>query len=273
MSLLTQFRGDIKSAKTLSGIYWTKRLAGTLSLPVFTNMNSLTYPQGQPNARPWAETVNLDDLLLDIMVQDVADAYYKKAVLFIDEAHVWMATDMMRNARGQALIALIAQAGKRGMIIVMTSHLKGMLAPKVRELIQLQIKCKTLDEGHSVQWNVRNPRDWREADDEGHSPPPDHWMILHNGHRQFNWYDTNEIVNPFAGASGVGATKGGKALFKELSEMQAKKLDADHVERGRNLIGIPTGQRQEISEAAGETRRAILSEAERTKQKVFGGRR
>jgi hypothetical protein len=273
MSLLTQFRGDIKSAKTLSGIYWTKRLAGALSIPVFTNMTSLAYPNDSPNARPWAETVVLDDLMLDMMVKDVADAYYKKAVLFIDEAHVWMATDMMRNARGQALIALIAQAGKRGMIIVMTSHLKGMLAPKVRELIQLQIKCKTLDEGHSVQWNVRDPRDWREADDEGQRPPPDHWMILHNGHRQFNWYDTNEIVNPFSGSSGVGATKGGKALFKELTTLQASRLDEEHRERERTVKGITDSQRHEISEAAGQTRREILSDAERNKRKVFGGRR
>lgn len=214
MSLVTQFRGDIKNGKTESAVFWVKRLSGDIGIPVFSNMESLQYEN-----EPWAIPITLEDMMLDMRVKDASEAYIKCGILFIDEAHVYWDTNLMRGARGIALTHMIAQCGKRGLVIVYTSHLTGMVAPRVRELTQMQIKCRTENEGRTVLWNVRDPRDWREAADNNMPPPPDNLLVLHDGYRQFKWYDTDEFIDPFAGMTAAGSSKSSKSFVKELKSL------------------------------------------------------
>jgi hypothetical protein len=246
MSLVTHFPGDIKSGKTLSAIYWTKRLMSTIGCPVYTNMGSLIY-QGQP----WGEQIEIDKLLADITETDLSQAYYKLGVLLIDEAHTLWTTEEMRGARGRAMTALIAQAGKRGLIVVFTAHLAGMVAPKVRELTQMIIRCKTPDEGKTVWWNVRDPRAWREAEYDNRPPPADTRLILHNAWRQHAWYDTNEVIDPFAAAKGAGASKASKSFWNQIEAIKNQVDDARPVSEGI---------RQEFASKADQVKREVVAE-------------
>jgi hypothetical protein len=246
MSLLTHFPGDIKSGKTLSAVFWTKRLMSRIGCPVFTNMASLKY-QGLP----WGEQLELDRLLVDITETDLNNAYYKLGILLLDEAHILWATNEMRGARGRAITALIAQAGKRGLIVVFTAHLAGMIDPKVRELTQCIIRCQTPDEGRTVFWDVRDPKAWRAAEYDGRIPPQDQRFVLHNAWRQHNWYDTNEVVDPFGAAKGAGATKASKSFLREL----------ERIKEGTDTARpVSVTVQKEMASHASAVRREVLSE-------------
>lgn len=247
MSLVTHFPGDIKSGKTLSAIYWTKRLVSEIGCPVFSNMASLRY-KGQE----WGEQIEIDRLLADITETDLSNAYYKLGILLIDEAHVLWTTDEMRGARGRAMTALIAQAGKRGLIVVYTAHLSGMVHPKVRELTQCIIHCKTPDEGRTVYWDVRDPRQWREAEYYGAPPPQDTRLVLHNAWRQHDWYDTNEVIDPLSAARGAGASKAAKSFLRQL---EAIKNGED------NAKPVAPAVQVDLASKAAQVRHEIQSEA------------
>lgn len=281
MSLVTHFKGDIKSGKTLSGIYWIKRLSRAADIDaahIYTNMTSLRMPR---TGRPWATSLQLDDLLVDIQVTDVADARYKYGILFLDEAHVYWAGQLMNSTRGLALTALIAQAGKRGLIVVFTSHLAGMIAPKVIELTQRSMICQTWNEGITVRWTVESPRRMREAYALGLPPPPRVTKRLTHGAAQRGWYDANEIIDPFSSHRALGGSKTGQKLLKELEARRQRMEEEDLKLRGKveavvhgetSFKGIERSEQQAVERIADQTRAEIMK-ATTPRDRIFGTRR
>lgn len=261
MSLVTHFPGDIKSGKSLSMIFWAKRLMSRIGCDVYTNMSSLAY-KGQS----WGEQIEFETLLTDITQSDLSQARYKMGLLLVDEAHTLWEGQEMRGVRGRAMTALIAQAGKRGLIVLFTAHLAGMISPRVRELTQCIIRCKTPDEGRTVWWNVRDPRAWREAEYDNLPPPRDTRLILHNAWKQHAWYDTNEVIDPFTSARTAGASKSQKSFLRELERIK---------EGQDNAKPVSEAVRKEFAAKAAQTAREITEEttpqARKPRRKALGG--
>jgi hypothetical protein len=239
MSLLMQFRGDVKQCKTLSAVYYIKTRFYARGWNIFTNLEECTY-----RGNHWAETVKLDELLADLL-KPPDQAKYKLGVLFIDEAHVYWSAENNAGHLGGLTTALLTQAGKRGLVVIYTTHINGMVGPRVRELTTVTIKCKTPDEGRTVFWDVTDLKALRDALDEGKQPPRPIWHILHEGWRQWSWYNCNEVVDPFSTMRSLAATRRGKQLVKALSSVEgggitetpaAQELKKDFQEFKQDLL-------------------------------------
>lgn len=214
MSLITQFRGPVKSGKTLSAVYYALKLAARMECPVYTNMKKCKF-----RGETWAESVELDDLVTDMVENpELESAKFKNAVLLWDEAHIYFDTNQMRGYAGAILIPFLLQAGKRGMPVIYTTHLKGLISPRIRRTTEMSVFCKTNNHGAAVMWDVTNEKEVMQAKDEGYDPPPPTLHVLRKAHRMFRFYDTNEPISPASFGDSAVATKHLKNLYKRIRE-------------------------------------------------------
>ncbi len=220
MSLISRWRGEVKSGKTASMLWWAMQLAARCGFSghnIFTNMtgcwdhdpNSPTYGQA------WATTITLNDLLADMLRPD-DEAEISHGLLIWDEAHIYMGTNNMRGAQGDLLTAALAQCGKRGLAVVYTTHLAGMVTPRVRGLTMLDIKCHSWNQGNGCDWRVTDQVQERDDKDEGLNRKAPWEYTLYPVSKIWHLYETNEVIDAFAAARSAGASKAGKAMLKQL---------------------------------------------------------
>ena len=229
MSLITRFRGEVKDGKTLSAIYWTLRLAARMGIGadhIFTNMKGCYdhNPRSRTYGKRWATTVDIEDIIIDLSIEDFSEARIMHGVLLLDEAQTLFRTDFMRGNIGSVIINVVNQCGKRGLPLIYTTHLGRMVAPTVRDLTMMDILCSRDPKyPDSILWDVTNTRAMRRAIDKGDPNPPTTPFVLHHIKKYYRLYETDEVINPLSIATSVAGSKGMKKIHKDLAEKAAER--------------------------------------------------
>lgn len=254
VSLVTRFNGDIKSTKTLSAVYWSRCLMMDIGIPVFTNMKHCIYRNpGSPfHNHRWATTVNMNEVMADmVFAENLNLARFKLCVFLLDEAHLYWEASKTMGLWGRISEALITQAGKRGIIILYTTHLEGMVAPRVRNVTQLEVLCRTDDEGRSSDWLVYDNKESRYARALGSDLPEPVECHLDEAWENWRWYDAEEVIDPFSFARSLG---GSKASQKQLKQLERIAMGVDDAEP------VDDSERSRVREQASEVTENIIQE-------------
>ena len=237
MALLMRFKGDVKECKTLSMVYYAATRFYARGIPVYTNMKSCTF----------AEKVGINDLLADIAVEE-SKVRFRCGVVMLDEAHVYFGNNVSGGTAGDMLTAFITQAGKRGLVVLYTTHLSGMVGPRIRELTTVTIKTSTPNEGRTAYWDVYDDKAARIAYDAGYDPPDRNLHVLHNAWKWWHTYDCDEPIDPFSMMRALTATRRGKQVIRDLNKYTGEDQEANpEVEKAREE-GLRQGRNEALAE-------------------------
>jgi len=207
--LMVRFQGDVKAGKTKTAVWYALQFYKK-GLPVYTNMYQAKY-----KGIPWAQTVKIDELIKDLTKSE-AEAEFKNGVLLLDEFHTYMDPSAGGGILQAMLTRLLVQCGKRGLPVLYTTHLSGMVPPRVRELTTINVYCDTPDQGRTQFLNVTDLSAQRKAFHLNQPPPDESWLVLHNASVLNPWYDTNEPIDPMAAMRSVAASARGRKILRAL---------------------------------------------------------
>lgn len=252
MSLITRMKGDVKNGKTAAGVWWSQSMAAHLGLSadqIFTNLKGCydheeacarCKGKGQVNDQAcsmckgsgesptynqrWATTVSINDVIIDMAIDDPADAEIKDGLFFWDEAQGMLSTSATRGPAGNVINNVVNQCGKRGLPLVLTTHLDMMLNPTVRGLIMVDMLCiRKKMYPNTIILKIMDQRAARLAYIQGLMPPmPDNRLLKHIN-RIYRWYETNEVESPMSFAKSAGSTKSMDKFATRLGNMAAEQ--------------------------------------------------
>ncbi len=220
--LMIRFQGDVKAGKTKTAVWYALQFFKK-GLPIYTNMHEAKY-----KGINWAQTVKIDDLIKDLTKSE-EEAQFKNGILLLDEFHTYMDPSAGGGILQAMLTRLLVQCGKRGLPVLYTTHLSGMVPPRVRELTTINVYCDTPDQGRTQFLNVTDLSAQRKAFHLNQQPPDESWLVLHHADVLNKWYDTNEPIDPMAAMRSVAASARGRRILRALDgttdEINATKSD------------------------------------------------
>ena len=122
------------------------------------------------------------------------DVQLKKAVLILDEVHVYIDSRSGMSKKNVILSYFVLQTRKRDVRLLYTTQFIDQVDKRLRQPTEVMIQCQNYDTGH--RYDKKN-NEIQQRNIVWHKETGRTWVDPFCANDYYGHYDTNEIVNPF----------------------------------------------------------------------------
>ena len=132
--------------------------------------------------------------LKDIIDWVKGDVQFKKAIFILDEVHIYIDSRSGMSKKNVILSYFVLQTRKRNVRVLYTTQFLDQVDKRLRQPTEVLIDCQNYDTG--LRYDTNNT-EIKQRNKVYHRETGRSFLDCFTANPFFEYYDTNEIVNPF----------------------------------------------------------------------------